>query len=142
MTEIDETARALGDDREDRNRVHVHTFNTLTMVAENHQHLVQGVTGPARHAGPSHVHRIRVRTSYFEGHWHWLDVISGPAIEIMDCGHVHVFACETSCDLGHDHFVESATGQGPELREEEMEEPDDPPMPPPTLKAKTKAGKR
>lgn len=137
MPESEATRRPPGDDREDRHMVHVHVFNTLTDVADGHQHLVQGTTGPARDAGPSHVHRLRVRTSYRIDHWHWLDIISGPAVYIMDGGHVHAYEGETSFDDGHRHAVLDTTAQSPDFREEE-EEPEEPPPP----VAKPKTGKR
>jgi hypothetical protein len=141
MPDSEAIRRPPGDDREDRHMVHVHVFNTLTEVADDHQHLVQGTTSPARDAGSSHIHRIRVRTSYFNGHWHWFDVMTGPAIETMDGDHVHTFNGETSYDDGHSHDVADTTAQGPNYREEEEEE-DELPPPPPVSKTKTKAGKR
>lgn len=135
MPESETAGRVAGEDREDRSMVHVHTFNTITLVADGHQHLVQGATGPARLAGMSHIHRIRVRTSYFDCHWHWFDVMSGPAIDTMDGGHVHNYAGETSFDDGHTHDVVDTTALGPNLpEEEEVEEPR-----PPVHSAKPKA---
>jgi hypothetical protein len=129
-----------GEDREDRHMVHVHVFNTLTDVADDHQHLVQGTTGPARDAGRSHIHRIRVRTSYFDDHWHWLDIMTGPAVDTMEGSHVHPFGGETSHDDGHSHDVFDTTAQAPDCRYDE--DPDEEPLPPPVEKAKPKSGKR
>jgi hypothetical protein len=140
MPEAEAYRRPLGEDREDRHMVHVHVFNTLADVADDHQHLIQGVTGPARAAGASHIHRIRVRTSFYDGHWHWFDVMTGLAIGTTDGGHVHTYEGETSYDDGHSHGVADTSAQGPDYREEEeaMDEP------PPVMsgKAKTKTGKR
>ena len=141
MSESETTGRVAGDDREDRHMVHVHTFNTMTMVADNHQHIVQGVTGPARSAGMSHVHRIRVRTSYFDDHWHWFDVMTGPVIDTMDGGHVHNYAGETSYDDGHVHDVVDTTALGPSLPCEEEEE-EEPRPPVSSAKPKVKVTKR
>lgn len=137
MTEVYESDRAIGDEREDRHCVHVHTFNTITMVADGHQHEVLGVTGPARYAGTTHIHRIKVRTSFFtddeEGHWHWLDVMTGPAVYTMDGMHVHTYEGVTSFDDGHAHDVADSTAQAPDILEvEEVVAP-----PPPNTKAKS-----
>lgn len=140
MPDSGTTSRVPADDREDRHMVHVHTFNTLTLVADDHQHLVQGTTGPARAAGLSHIHRIRVRTSYFDGHWHWFDVMTGQAIDTMDGGHVHNYAGETSYDDGHCHDVMNTTAQGPSLLAEEDEDDEEPR--PPAKAAKVKTTKR
>lgn len=143
MPESEATRRPPGDDREDRHMVHVHIFNTLTDVAADHQHIVQGTTGPAREAGRSHIHRIRVRTSYYDGHWHWFDIMTGPAIETMAGGHVHAYEGETSYDDGHSHDVADATAQGPDYRDDEDDGDDaDELPPPPPVPAKTKSGKR
>ncbi len=141
MPESETTRRPPGDDREDRHMVHVHVFNTLTEAADNHQHIVQGVTGPARDVGQSHIHRIRVRTSFYDEHWHWFDIMTGPAVETMDGGHVHPYGGETSYDDGHCHDVADATAQGPNYRLEDEEEPEELP-PPPVAKTKPKTGKR
>ncbi len=144
MPESEAVRRPPGEDREDRHMTHVHVFNTLTDVAECHQHLVLGTTGPARDAGRSHIHRIRVRTSYFGDHWHWLDIMTSPAIETMGGGHIHIFGGETSYDCGHSHDVADSTTQAPDCREydEEPDEPPLPPLPPPVEKIKPKSGKR
>lgn len=140
MPETEAIRRPLGDDREGRNMVHVHVFNTLTDVGDRHQHMVQGTTGPARDADRSHFHRIRVRTSYYDGHWHWFDFMTGLAIETIDGGHVHVYQGETSFDHGHNHNTADSTTQGFDYREEA--EPEEELPPPPSLKPKPKVGKR
>lgn len=133
------------DDREDRHMVHVHAFDTLTLVADEHQHLLKGVTGPARLAGTSHVHRIRVRTSYHyedgNGHWHWYDVMTGPSIETTNGFHTHAFDEATSVDDRHSHDVLNITAQAPDLRRDEEAEEEEyfPPIP---SKVKTKNFKR
>jgi hypothetical protein len=140
MPESEPLRRPPGEDREDRHMVHVHVFNTLTLVADDHQHIVQGVTGPARTAGTSHIHRMRVRTSFFDGHWHWFDVMTGPAVETMDGGHVHPYEGMTSFDDGHCHDVADATAQAPDIFEDD-DDCEDPLMMAPSHKSKTK-GKR
>lgn len=114
------------EEREDRHMVHVHAFDTLTFVADNHQHGVKGVSGPARNMGASHVHRIRVRTSFFaedgSGHWHWFDVMTGPAMFTMTGDHTHTFAGETSFDDGHVHEVENIVAQAPDIEAEGYEQ--------------------
>lgn len=114
---MDEERQTGLDERDNRCMIHVHTFNTLSDVADNHQHIVMGVTGPARRVGLSHVHRIRVRTSFYveanRGHWHWFDVMTGQAVVLPDGGHVHYFNGETTIDDRHSHDVVGVTGLGP-----------------------------
>ncbi|MDR7868586.1 MAG: YmaF family protein [Sporomusaceae bacterium] len=141
MTDSEALRRPPGEDREDRHMVHVHVFNTLTLVANDHQHIVQGVTGPARCAGTSHIHRMRVRTSFYDGHWHWFDVMTGPAVETMDGGHVHPYEGETSYDDGHSHDVADTTAQAPSLLEEE-EDLDEMPVVAANTNKKNKGNKR
>lgn len=125
MAEVNDPERAMFEEREDRNMVHVHIFNTITFVADGHQHIVAGATAPARRTGQSHIHRLRVRTSFNAedetGHWHWFDVMSGPAIYTADGGHVHAFEGATSVDDGHSHDVANATAQAPDILNEEGE---------------------
>jgi len=90
----------------DNSMVHVHAYNILTDVAEEHQHIIMGVSSPARRKGRSHVHSVRGRTSYSDGHWHSYEVTSGPAIEIDNGGHTHYFDGETSYEDGHSHNFE------------------------------------
>jgi hypothetical protein len=141
MPDSEALRRPPGEDREDRHMVHVHVFNTLTLVADDHQHIVQGVTGPARVAGTSHIHRMRVRTSFYDDHWHWFDVMTGPAVETMDGGHVHPYEGETSFDDGHCHDVADATAQAPDLLEDE-EELDEMPVVAANANKKSKGNKR
>lgn len=141
MPDNEALRRPPGEDREDRHMVHVHVFNTLTLVADDHQHIVQSVTGPARCAGTSHIHRMRVRTSFYDGHWHWFDVMTGPAVETMDGGHVHPYEGETSYDDGHSHDVADTTAQAPSLLEEE-EELDEMPVMATNTNKKNKGSKR
>ncbi|MBP2653425.1 MAG: YmaF [Firmicutes bacterium] len=140
MTAINNVDRTMSDEREDRSMVHVHSFNSLSFVHDDHQHIVMGVTAPARLAGGSHVHRIRVRTSYFvgaSGHWHWFDVVTGPAICTMDGGHVHTYEGPTSVDNGHDHGIADATTQAPDFEISDVDE-----MSPDYSKSKKKTLKR
>jgi hypothetical protein len=99
---------------------HVHTYLTEVDVADEHQHILMGVSGPARERGRSHVHRIHGRTSFISeegdcecGHWHTVDVMTGPAID-MPCGsHVHYFDGTTSENDDHCHSFSGVTGLGP-----------------------------
>ncbi|SMD01171.1 YmaF family protein [Sporomusa malonica] len=101
--------------------LHVHTYLTEVNVADDHQHVILGVSGPAREKGNTHVHRIHGRTSFISeegecgGHWHTQDVMTGPAIEMPDCSHVHYFEGITSKDDDHCHTFAGATGLGPSL---------------------------
>ncbi len=151
---------------------HVHTYLTEADVADGHQHIIMGVSGPARERGRIHCHRIHGRTSYIceegeGGHWHTQDVMTGPAIEMPEGNHVHYFAGMTSKDDGHCHSFAGATGLGPSLpcmeeddyddcdddfedecheeiecEEEEIEEECEMPMPVKMPKYKHKFGKR
>lgn len=115
-------------DQDDRHTIHVHTFNTITNVADDHQHIMQAVTGPAREAGNSHVHRVRGRTSFFagkgDGHWHWFDVVSGPAIDMPDDTHTHYFEGDTSRDCGHCHSFVAVAGLAPDCDDDTDDDTD------------------
>lgn len=106
-------------DAEGRSGVHVHTYNIITDVADSHQHMMLGVSAPARLANGSHVHRICGRTSFHEDHWHAYDVLSDLPTEMPNGDHVHYFAGETSRDDGHLHFFEGVTGLSPDVIEDE-----------------------
>lgn len=132
MAEQDEQREELTPEREDRHMIHVHTYLTETDVADGHQHMVMGVSSPARVAGASHVHRLRSRTSFYAentGHWHWVDIMTGPAVALPDGTHVHYFSGNTSTDDGHCHAFNGATGLGPADYVEDECDDDDPPMP-------------
>lgn len=97
---------------------HVHTYLLEADVADDHQHIIVGVSGPARERGRTHIHRIHGRTSFIseengEGHWHTEDIMTGPAIEMPEGTHVHYFEGVTSKDCGHCHSFSGATGLGP-----------------------------
>lgn len=137
MTDKEERA-----DQEDRHTVHVHNFHTHTYVADGHQHMVLGATGPARgEPGPPHIHRLRVRTSFHTddstGHWHWYDVMTGPAVYTAGSEHIHAFRGPTSFDDGHTHDVMGTTTQVTDI---ENEGGFVPPMPP-VNKPKTRSAK-
>ena len=104
--------------------VHVHTYTTLTDIADDHQHILMGVSGPADIVGRSHVHPIRIRTSFVEGHWHWVDIMTDIAVVMPDETHCHYYAGRTSKDDGHCHnFADVTTLSGDKcLKEEEEEE--------------------
>lgn len=106
-----------GEMRENHCRIHVHAYETETEVAQNHQHMITGVSAPARIVGDSHVHRLRIRTTFYvsgmTGHWHWIDITTGPAVPLPDGSHVHYFAGVTSVDDAHSHSFAGATALGP-----------------------------
>ncbi|MBP2638081.1 MAG: YmaF family protein [Firmicutes bacterium] len=112
---------------------HVHTYLTEVDVADEHQHIIMGVSGPAKEKGRSHVHRIHGRTSFISeedegGHWHIDDVMTGPAIEMPEGHHVHFFEGMTSEEDGHCHSFSGVTGLGPCLdmdTEDECEDEED-----------------
>lgn len=109
---------------------HVHLLQTMADVADEHQHLIVGTSGPPIAKGRSHVHRVCLKTSYDpkEGpsHWHMVDVMTGPALEVDCCDeHTHSFNGQTSFDVGHCHDFCSVTDASPEemcYEEEEEEE--------------------
>jgi hypothetical protein len=123
-------AEDIGLERDDNCERHVHTYIRETDIADEHQHVIMGVSGPMRGEGTSHIHRLRIRTSYVDGHWHWFDVMSGPAIEIPDDNHVHYYTGNTTVDEGHSHHVEGVTGVAPidYAREEDDDEEEEPPI--------------
>ena len=149
VTEDKEGYRAMADEQDERNMIHVHTYNTNTFVADGHQHMVMGTSGPARIAGASHIHRMRVRTSFDAGggnggwHWHWFDVMTGPAQETINGGHIHLFQGSTGVADRHCHDVVNSTAMAPDIEEVAgaYEEPP-PPCPPPMPKMKPKYTKR
>lgn len=108
---------------------HVHTYLLEADVADDHQHIIMGVSGPARERGKTHVHRIHGRASFIseeggEGHWHTQDTMTGPAIEMPEGTHVHYFDDMTSKDCGHCHSFSGVTGLGPSTFCTEDEEDD------------------
>ena len=114
--------------------IHVHVYNTEVEVADEHQHILLGVSGPADRVGTSHVHAIRMRTSYSNGHWHWVDIMTDRALAMPDGTHIHYFAGRTSMDDGHCHNFSDVTNLTPDLFMEEDDDEDDdflPPPPPP-----------
>lgn len=116
MADREEERQPLAEEREERHMIHVHTYNTGTDVASGHQHIIMGVSTPARMAGTSHVHRLRSRTSFYvdgHGHWHWVDIMTGPVVALSDGNHVHYFSGTTSTDAGHSHTFAGVTGLGP-----------------------------
>jgi hypothetical protein len=106
--------------------IHVHVYTTETDVADAHQHLFLGISGPACIEGKSHVHQIRTRTSFVaedcKGHWHWVDVKTDRAISMPDGSHTHYFAGRTSMNDGHYHNFSDVTGLGPDICIEEDED--------------------
>jgi hypothetical protein len=110
-------------DEENMDRIHVHVYTTETDVADEHQHMFLGVSGPARMEGRSHIHQIRIRTSFTaensRGHWHWVDVMTDRAIAMADGSHTHYFAGRTSMNDDHCHNFSDVTGLGPDIYEDE-----------------------
>jgi|GEM_PF-1565105 len=99
--------------------VHVHAYNTLTDIADEHQHVLLGVSGPADIVGRSHVHSIRIRTTFVEGHWHWVDIMTDRALAMPDDTHSHYFAGRTSMNDDHCHNFSDITNLSPDLCVEE-----------------------
>lgn len=123
-----------GSNEDNVDGIHVHVFTTETDVADDHQHLFLGITGPARQERRSHVHQIRMRTSFAaedcKGHWHWVDINTDCAIAMPDGSHTHYFAGRTSMNDGHCHNFSDVTGLGPDMCiEEDDEECKTPPKP-------------
>lgn len=120
----DEERKATVNNEADR-FMHVHTFMTETNVSDEHQHVMLGVSSPAREYGASHVHRLRGRTSFLseegDGHWHMYDVMTGPAIEMPDGTHTHYYNGKTSYDDEHCHTFADVTGLAPD---QEMDDDD------------------
>ncbi|MBC8015887.1 MAG: hypothetical protein H7X79_09095 [Sporomusaceae bacterium] len=108
-----------------QSNVHVHVYNTLTDVADQHQHVLIGVSGPANMAGRAHVHGIRTRTSFEDGHWHWVEIMTDRAVIMPDNTHTHYFAGRTSMDDGHCHRFADITTLSPDRCAEEEDEHDD-----------------
>lgn len=111
---------------------HVHVYNTLTDVADCHQHILTGVSGPADRVGRSHTHSIRTRTSFVEGHWHWVDIMTDRALVMPNDTHSHYYAGRTSMNDGHCHNFSDITTLSPDMwvvEEEEEEECVPPPKP-------------
>lgn len=95
--------------------VHVHVYNTELDIADDHQHVLLGVTSPANMVGRSHVHGIRTRTSFVEGHWHWVDIMTDRAVPMPDGTHIHYYAGRTSMDDGHCHNFADVTNLSPDM---------------------------
>ncbi|EAX47658.1 hypothetical protein TcarDRAFT_1080 [Thermosinus carboxydivorans Nor1] len=110
------------EDNEGRRGVHVHGYNTLTEVADEHQHVIMGVSAPARLAEGSHIHRVRGRTSFHVDHWHWYDVLSGPAVAMPGGQHIHYFAGETSFDDNHTHDYSGVLGLSPDVMDDDCDD--------------------
>lgn len=133
MVNNEERMAKMGD-QEEASMMHVHTFLTETNVADEHQHIMIGVSGPSREYGVSHVHRLRGRTSFLaeeeEGHWHLYDVMTGPAVEMPDGTHTHYFNGTTSYDDEHCHTFADVTGLAPDQESDDDCEDDDDDLPP------------
>lgn len=98
---------------------HVHIYNGMTTIADDHQHVFMGVSGPADQLGTSHAHLIATRTSFSKGHWHWIDVLTGP---MSNDNHTHYLAGRTSTNNGHFHKFSDITNLGPDSFGEGEEE--------------------
>lgn len=115
----DERKPSVVDERENdcRELIHVHSYQTLTLVADGHNHLITGVSAPARLANGTHVHRVRGRTTFVDGHWHAYDVITGPEEDMGVDTHVHYFAGVTSEADDHVHEFQGVTSLAPDFDE-------------------------
>lgn len=120
MAEDQERKACLED--EGRRNIHVHDYSIITDVADSHQHMILGVSAPARLANGSHVHRVRGRTSFFEDHWHAYDVVSDLPTEMPDGQHTHFFAGETTRDDGHVHTFSGVTGLSPDIIDDDCDD--------------------
>lgn len=104
---------------ENLDKIHVHVYTTEVDVCDCHQHMLLGISGPARIDGRSHVHQICMRTSFAAeeecGHWHWVDIMTDRAIAMPDGSHTHYFAGRTSKNDGHCHNFADVTGLGPDM---------------------------
>ena len=118
--------------------VHVHMFTTEVDVADEHQHVLLGVSGPARMEGRSHVHQICTRTSFTCGHWHWVDIMTDRAVAMPDGTHTHYFAGRTSMNDDHCHCFSDVTTLGPDRYLEEDDDDEDCIIPPKDCKYKYK----
>lgn len=119
--------------------VHVHMFTTEVDVADEHQHVLLGVSGPARMEGRSHVHQICTRTSFSCGHWHWVDIMTDCAVAMPNGTHTHYFAGRTSMNDDHCHHFADVTTLGPDrCLEEDDDEDEDCIFPPKDCKYKYK----
>lgn len=118
----------MGNNEENMDESHVHVYTTETDVADEHQHLFLGISGPAKIEGRSHVHQISTRTSYAaedcKGHWHWVEINTDCAIAMPDGSHTHYFAGRTSRNDDHCHNFSDVTGLGPDICIEEDEDDD------------------
>lgn len=128
----DEERKYMVDDKsitnsneENMDRVHVHVYTTQTDIADDHQHMILGISGPAKVEGRSHVHQICTLTSFTAedsvGHWHWVDIMTDRAIAMPDGSHTHYFAGRTSMNDCHCHNFSDVTGLGPDICEDEEE---------------------
>lgn len=105
-------------------QIHVHVYNTQVDVADDHQHILLGTSGPADETGRSHVHPICTRTSFTDGHWHWVDIMTDRAIGMPEGTHTHYFAGRTSMDDGHCHTFSDVSNLSEDMfLEEEQEMP-------------------
>lgn len=121
VTEVDGRKKhAVNHD--DRCDIHVHMFNLESDVADEHQHVIQGISGPAVYRNGCHVHCVNGRTSFLaecdHGHWHAYDIMSGPNEEMPDGTHTHYFNGDTSYNDGHCHSFADVTGLAPDMEEE------------------------
>jgi hypothetical protein len=116
----------MGSSDNEMDMIHVHAYCTETDVADGHQHMFMGVSGPARTEGRSHVHHIRIRTSFTaedcSGHWHWVDIMSDRAVAMPNGTHTHYYAGRTSMDDGHCHTFLDVTNLGPDMCMDDEEE--------------------
>lgn len=119
----------------DKTMVHVHVYNTEVDVADDHQHVIMGVSGPVDMVGMSHVHSIRTRTSFVDGHWHWVDIMTDRAVAMPDGTHTHYFAGRTSIADRHCHNFSDVTNLSPDMF---MEEADEEVLPPSQKQCKYK----
>lgn len=89
---------------------HVHEYSDSTEVADAHQHVMRGVTGPAIPLpNGSHYHVMRGLTSWQDLHYHCYCVNTSAAIPATNGLHIHVYEGQTTLNDGHVHPFNKTT---------------------------------
>jgi hypothetical protein len=88
---------------------HTHEFMGNTMIADNHNHSLAGISSAPIPVAGGHIHEISSNTSYDDNHIHRVGVRSGLQVHVSDNKHVHLIKGITTVDDGHSHNFEIAT---------------------------------
>lgn len=115
MKEEDRKAPVVNERETDRELVHVHLYQTITDVADGHNHNILGISSPAKLTNGTHVHCLKGRTSFVEGHWHAYDIYTGPAVSLADGTHIHYYSGTTSEVEDHEHDFRGSTNLAPDI---------------------------